>query len=237
MCVVAVALDCHPRWKLVLAGNRDEFHARAADPLRRWADAPHVIAGRDRQAGGGWLGVSEKGRLAVVTNIRNPDGPDPAKASRGALVGDWLVSGKAPDLAGLSGFNPFNLLLSGPVGTVLLSNQPEPQRMPLSAGIHGLSNGHPGEPWPRRSTAEAALAQWVDRDGRVEELLELLRDESLLDDGGVPIFIRAPVYGTRCSTLVLVDRDGRGTIIERRFEPDGSDAGETSIDFCWPSTA
>lgn len=237
MCVVAVALDCHPRWKLVLAGNRDEFHARVADPLDRWADAPHVIAGRDRQAGGGWLGVSEAGRLAVVTNIRNPDGPDPAKASRGALVGDWLISGQAPDLASLSGFNPFNLLISGSDATVLLSNLPEPQRQLLGPGIHGLSNGHPGEPWPRRSTAEAALAQWVERDGQAEELFALLRDEKLLDDGGVPIFINGPVYGTRCSTVVLVDRDGRGSIIERRFEPDGNDAGETSVDFSWPSAA
>lgn len=233
MCVVAVALDCHSRWKLVLAGNRDEFHARAADPLARWAEATHVIGGRDRQAGGGWLGVSEAGRLAVVTNIRNPDGPDPAKASRGALVGDWLMAARQPVLSALSGFNPFNLLLIGPDGAELLSNLPVPQRQPLAPGIHGLSNGHPGEPWPRRSTAEAALASWMARNAGPEELFGLLRDESLLDDGGVPIFIRAPDYGTRCSTVVLVDHDGKGSIAERRFHPDGSDAGETQIDFRW----
>lgn len=233
MCVVAVALDCHSRWKLVLAGNRDEFHARAADPLARWAEAPHVIAGRDRQAGGGWLGVSEAGRLAVVTNIRNPDGPDPAKASRGALVGDWLMAARKPVLSALSGFNPFNLLLVGPDGAELLSNLPVPQRQPLASGIHGLSNGHPGEPWPRRSTAEAALASWMAGNAGPEDLFGLLRDESLLDDGGVPIFIRAPDYGTRCSTVVLVDHDGKGSIAERRFHPDGSNAGETRIDFRW----
>jgi uncharacterized protein with NRDE domain len=233
MCVVAIALDCHPRWKLVLAGNRDEFHAREADPLGRWEEAPHVLAGRDLQAGGGWLGVSEEGRLAVVTNIRNPDGPDPTKASRGALVGDWLIEGKAPDLDALPGFNPFNLLLSGPEGTELLSNLPEPQRLPLSAGIHGLSNGHPGEPWPRKTSMEVALSGWIDRDAAPEMLFTLLRDESLLDDGGVPIFIKAPVYGTRCSTVVLVDIQGQGSITERRFHPDGSDAGEMRIDFRW----
>ncbi len=233
MCVVAIALDCHPRWKLVLAGNRDEFHAREADPLGRWAEAPHVLAGRDLQAGGGWLGVSEEGRLAVVTNIRNPDGPDPAKASRGALVGDWLIAGKAPEMAALPGFNPFNLLLTGRDGATLLSNLPEPQRVPLSAGIHGLSNGHPGEPWPRKTSMEAALSGWIDRDATSEELFTLLRDESLLDDGGVPIFIKAPVYGTRCSTVVLVDHQGQGSITERRFQPDGSDAGEVRIDFRW----
>lgn len=234
MCVVALALDCHPRWTLVLAGNRDEFHNRPADPLGRWAEAPHVIAGRDRQAGGGWLGVSVAGRLAVVTNIRNPDGPDPAKASRGALVGDWLADGRAPELARLPDFNPFNLLLFGPAGATLLSNLPAPQRQRLGPGIHGLSNGHPGEPWPRKSSMEAALAAWIAANDAPDRLFDLLRDERLTDDGGAPIFISAPVYGTRCSTLVLIDRSGAGMISERRFGPDGSDAGETAIEFLWP---
>lgn len=234
MCVVAVAVNCHSHWKLVLAGNRDEFHARAADPLHAWSEAPHVIAGRDRQAGGGWLGVSSMGRLAVVTNIRNPDGPDPEKASRGALVGNWLSEGCAPALDELPGYNPFNLLLYGQGKTVLLSNLPQPQRQLLDVGIHGLSNGHPGEPWPRRSTAEMALSDWIARDGAPSDLFGILRDESLLDDGGVPIFINAPVYGTRCSTVVLVDAGGKGLISERRFHPDGSHAGETSVEFLWP---
>ncbi|MGL5837286.1 MAG: NRDE family protein, partial [Sphingorhabdus sp.] len=86
MCVVAFAIDYDPRWRFVLAGNRDEFHARQAEPLDRWKSASHVIAGRDKQAGGSWLGVSEQGRLAVVTNIRMIKRSDPAKASRGALV-------------------------------------------------------------------------------------------------------------------------------------------------------
>ncbi|MFN3749303.1 MAG: NRDE family protein [Sphingorhabdus sp.] len=233
MCVVALALDCHPRWKLVLAGNRDEFHDRAALPLGRWSDQPDVIAGRDLQAGGGWLGVSDEGRLAVVTNIRNPDGPDPAKLSRGALVGDWLAKADMPDLSALPEYNPFNLLLHDGGQTILLSNLPEPQRQPLAAGVHGLSNGHPGEPWPRKSSMETALAEWIAADATPEKLFALLRDERILDDGGIPIFIRAPVYGTRCSTVVLVDREGRGSISERRFHPDGSEAGETRIDFRW----
>lgn len=233
MCVVALALDCHPRWKLVLAGNRDEYHERPADPLGRWIEVPHVIAGRDRQAGGGWLGVSDSGRLAVVTNIRNSEGPDSTKASRGALVGDWLASGTMPALAVLDGFNPFNLLAYGSDGCELISNLPQPQRRILGPGIHGLSNGHPGEPWPRRSTAESALADWINRDGLEEDLFSMLRNERLLDDGGVPIFIKAPVYGTRCSTVVLVDHQGIGRIAERRFHPDGSDAGEIAFSFRW----
>lgn len=235
MCVVAFALDCHPRWRLVLAANRDELHARATAPLGHWDEAPHILAGRDLQAGGGWLGVSEQGRLAVVTNIRDPDGPDPAKASRGALVGGWLADGIAPDPAGLAGFNPFNLLLHGPEGTRLLSNRPEPQVEPLRPGIHGLSNGHPGEPWPRRIAAEAALGDWIAANESEDALFAMLRDERLLDDMGTPIFINAPVYGTRCSTVVLVSHGGRGTITERRFAPNGLEDGTTKLEFCWPA--
>lgn len=235
MCVVALALDCHPRWRLVLAGNRDELHARAAAPLGRWEETPHIMAGRDLQAGGGWLGVSEQGRLAVVTNIRDPDGPDPAKASRGALVGDWLAGGKAPLAARMPAYNPFNLLLHGTDGTLLLSNRPEPQVEHLLPGIHGLSNGHPGEPWPRRTVAEAALANWMVADESEEALFAMLRDERLLDDMGAPIFINAPVYGTRCSTVILVDHEGRGRITERRFAPNGLESGTTSLKFCWPA--
>jgi uncharacterized protein with NRDE domain len=233
MCVVALALDCHARWRLVLAGNRDEYHARAADPLARWQDAPHVIAGRDRQAGGGWLGISGEGRLAVVTNIRDPKGPDPEKASRGALVGEWLVGGTVPDIERLSGYNPFNLLLMDGGGASLYSNLPTPQRLSLGSGIHGLSNGHPGENWPRRSAAEAALKAWIDRDGAPEELFTLLRDEQIADDQGLPIFLRAPVYGTRCSTIVLVDHEGRGSIAERRFLADGVADGASEEEFSW----
>jgi uncharacterized protein with NRDE domain len=233
MCVVALALDCHPRWRLVLAGNRDEYHERASARLARWADAPAVIAGRDLVAGGSWLGVSEDGRLAVVTNIRNPEGPDPAKSSRGALVGDWLAEGRAPELAALPGYNPFNLLLIGMGEARLYSNQPAPQEHRLQPGIHGLSNGHPGENWPRREAAEKALAVWGERDAAPDELFTMLRDENVLDDGGLPIFIRSPVYGTRCSTVVLVGHNGSGTIIERRFAADGSGAGEVAIDFHW----
>ncbi len=235
MCVVALAYDVHPRWLLVLAGNRDEYHARPAIPAGRWAEAPHVFGGRDLQAGGSWLGVSEQGRLAVVTNIRNPEGPDPAKASRGALVGDWLIDGKAHPVDDFGRFNPFNLLLFGAAGMTLLSNLPEPAQAQLGPGIHGLSNGHPGEAWPRRSLAETGLAQWIEAEGGTpDDLFALLRDEGIADDVGQPIFINAPVYGTRCSTVILIGRDGTGWIAEHSFDADGSDTVRTNLDFRWP---
>ena len=233
MCVVALALDCHPRWRLVLAANRDEFHARETAPLARWNDAPQVIAGRDLQAGGSWLGVSNDGRLAVLTNIRTGTLPDPAKASRGALVADWLVAGVAPEDDALSGYNPCNLLLVGAEDAALYANHPVSSRTPLDRGLHSLSNGHASEPWPRRRAAEGALSLWLQSGDAPEALLAILRDESLLDDAGNSVFINAPVYGTRGSTVVAVADDGSGWICERRFNECGIQTGESAIAFNW----
>ncbi len=233
MCVVALALNSHPRWRILLVGNRDEYHARASAPLARWSDAPQVIAGRDLVSGGSWLGVSEAGRLAVVTNIRMPDGPDPNKASRGDLVSDWLQAGVIPPLNMLDNFNGFCLLTLSPDGAEMIANQPEPVRHYWADGLFSLSNGTPAEPWPRREILESALAFWLT--GNAEQpadLFALLRPER--DNADAPIFINAPVYGTRCSTVIAVDHDGEGWICERRFDESGRQAGETKLSFDWP---
>jgi uncharacterized protein with NRDE domain len=232
MCVVALAVDCHPRWRLLLAANRDELHARASAPLARWHDVPHVIAGRDLLSGGSWLGVSERGRLAVLTNIRDPDGPDPAKRSRGALVADWLVAGRAP--VDTARYNGFSLILADSKGAQHIANLPTPDQQALPPGIHGLSNGLPHQPWRRKEQLESVLGQWIDA-GREEplELLDLLADEALLDADGHSIFIRDAVYGTRCSTVVAIDHHGEGRIIERRFGRDGAVTGESEEAFQW----
>src|SRR5574338_934087 len=115
MCVLAFAWRAHPRWLLVAAGNRDELHARHAQPLARWDQPDHLLAGRDTQSGGTWLGVSEQGRFAVVTNLRGYGAPEPDRPSRGVLVTD-LRSRKGlyadPRDAELSDFNPFNLIVA-----------------------------------------------------------------------------------------------------------------------------
>jgi uncharacterized protein with NRDE domain len=232
MCVVAMAWDAHAQWRLLVAGNRDEYHARPSAPLARWDDAPGIIAGRDLVSGGSWMGVSDTGRFAVVTNIRDADGPDPDKASRGALVADWLGAGVVPDA--LDRFNPFNLILTDHDSAQLLSNRPEATLQPLPHGIHGLSNAIPYEHWPRKDRLMTAMADWLAGPAeRPLELIGLLGDEATPDRDAHPIFIRSPVYGTRCSTVVAVDRDGRGQITERRFDADGLASGETAFDFIW----
>jgi uncharacterized protein with NRDE domain len=233
MCVVAIAIGAHPRWRLVAAGNRDEYHARPSAPLARWDDRSGIIAGRDLVSGGSWMGVSESGRFSVVTNIRNPEGPDPDKLSRGALVADWLTDGTYPD--DLSRFNPFNLIVSDGDGAHYLSNRPAASSQSLGIGIHGMSNAIPDEYWPRKDRLMHRMAAWLETGNAPEQLLDILSEKAAPDRDAHPVFIRSPVYGTRCSTLVAVDRDGNGLVIERRFGAEGQQTGETSLDFLWSS--
>lgn len=253
MCVLALGWMAHPRWRLVLAGNRDELHARPAAPLARWADRPGLIAGRDMEAGGTWLGVSEAGRLAVVTNLRGYGGPAAGMASRGALVTDLLAGEGAfadPDATDLARFNPFNLLFADRTGLRFLSNRPEAIRSPLGPGVYGLSNGALDAPWPKTVQLKAALLDWIVAGGHEPEALFAALALERLPDFGLapttpsdvpeeamasPIFIRNPVYGTRCSTVVAIDAAGQGVILERRFGPDGEAIGETAVPFGWPA--
>lgn len=253
MCILALAWQAHPNWHLVVAGNRDELQARPAVPLARWKQPDHILAGRDLQSGGTWLGVSEQGRFAVVTNLRGYGGPEPDRASRGALVTD-LLSGDGqyadPDQAELSDFNPFNVIVADRGQVHFLSNRPEVIRSKLGHGVYGLSNGALDEPWPKTMQLKAFLLEWIVAGATNPEVLfDGLQMESLPDFGLrpaepsdapqepplSPIFIRNPVYGTRCSTVVAIDVQGKGMMIERRFAPDGEPAGETALSFSWPT--
>ncbi len=229
MCVVALAIDTHPKWRIIMAANRDEFHARPSAPLARWEDADsHIIAGRDLVSGGTWLGVSESCRIAVVTNIRTGDTPDPAKASRGDLVADYLRGNGAPALDTLNHFNAFSLITIGPEGATLTANRPSPMAIPIQPGIHGLSNGLPNEDWPRKSRLMAAFGEVINTASNLPNaMLDLLASESIDDS----IFIRNDVYGTRCSTLVGIGRNDRVDIIERRFDQHGLCIAQTALSF------
>ncbi|MBX9885199.1 MAG: NRDE family protein [Novosphingobium sp.] len=237
MCVAAAAFRAHPRWHLVVIGNRDEFHERPAAPLAQWESG--VIAGRDLQAGGTWLGVNAAGRAALVTNLRADGYPRPHLASRGALVTDWLAGHEpsAPET-----MNPFNLFMADADSAWHLTNHPAVRRIPLAPGIHGLSNGPHDAPWAKTRALEAALAAWLaaDQSDPAAPLFGALADRGALPGAGPEprfsgVFIRNPLYGTRCSTVVMVERSGAGTIIERRFTRDGTVSGDTRVDFAGPS--
>ena len=248
MCVVALAWNAHPRWRLLLAGNRDEFHARPSAALAPWPGTG-LIAGRDLQSGGTWVGLDRHGRVAVVTNVRDGipqphDGP-----SRGALPVSFLDG--AADAASMTSelhanadrYAPFNLLLADADGCWHLGNHPR-QREALDAGVHGISNGRLDAPWPKTLHLRDALHAWIDAgDEDLQMLWNALADEGIaadaaLPDTGVglelerrlsPAFVRGDRYGTRASTIIMVDRHGRGFIVERRFGPEGVYAGETVL--------
>lgn len=232
MCVAAVAFAAHPRWRLVVIANRDEFHERPTAPLSRWKNG--VMAGRDLQAGGTWLGVAENGHVALVTNLRVDGYPQAHLASRGALVTEWLA-GREP--ASLETMNPFNLFHANVHAAWHLSNHPAPLRRALAPGIHGLSNGAHDEPWAKTRALEAALGPWLAAgNANLVPLLAALRDETELPEKGPeprfsPVFIRNPLYGTRCSTVVTIDSAGNGRMFERRFDAEGADTGETELTF------
>jgi uncharacterized protein with NRDE domain len=248
MCVAAFAWHAHPRWPLVVLANRDEFHAREAAALAPWDDGTGIIAGRDLRSGGTWLGLSEAGRLALVTNLRGYGPADPDKASRGGLVTGLLTGELEAQSVDLTPYNPFNLVLVAGGTAMFLSNRPDTLRTPLAHGIYGLSNGALDEPWPKTLQLKAALLGWLMSEaGESEPLFAALRREDLPEYGihperpsdipreapDTPVFIRDSIYGTRCSTVVMVGADGSGTIAERSFAPDGTETGRAAVEFAW----
>ncbi|SIN68791.1 Uncharacterized conserved protein, contains NRDE domain [Parasphingorhabdus marina DSM 22363] len=255
MCVVALAWRAHPDWKFIAIGNRDELHARPALPLARWEDSAHVIAGRDVQAGGTWLGVSARpdrqSRFAVVTNIAGFGLPDPNRESRGDLIRNFLENGETTSQANtppLDNFNPFSLITIEGDEARVRANRPELVQQTLTPGLHGLSNGPVDNAWPKTGWLKTQLELWMSvGSGDPDRLLSLLKDENPpaaasdftpmpdlpRDPQTVPVFIRNPVYGTRCSTVVLVNAAGQGRIQERSYDAAGDVTGEQSVTFDW----
>lgn len=241
MCVAAVAWNAHPDWLLVAVGNRDEFHARPSAPLARWSGGSDVIAGKDLLGGGTWLGVSETARFALVTNYRVPEGPQPGRPTRGKLVTD-LLEGRPPER--VAEMNPFNLVHADHADAWFLTNHPAVESRRLTPGIHGLSNGGFDVPWPKTTQLQTALADWLAAGTADDAMLlhalraetpspELARPEDGPEPRFAPVFIRNEIYGTRCSTVVAVSRDGEGIIHERSFSPEGTENGDVRFSFRW----
>lgn len=228
MCLIALAHRVHPRFPLLLAANRDEFTDRPAAPAHFWPDAPHLLAGRDLRAGGTWLGITRTGRFAAITNHRDLRRPPVGGPSRGGLVRAALEG--VLDTANTGPYEGFNLI-HGPLHALRYHTNIRPDDAPLPTGILGLSNAFLDTPWPKVQRAKAALAALVDGpdEALLPGLFALLADETPapdqhLPDTGLPrhleraaspIFIRSAGYGTRCSTVLLVDTDGRVRFEER----------------------
>ncbi len=238
MCLLTFAHNAHPEYSLVFAGNRDEFYSRPTAPAAFWEEAPHVLAGRDLNAGGTWMGVTRNGHWGVVTNVRAPEAYRPDARSRGALVSEYLIEEPNPEeylrrvADEAAAYNGFNLLLGTPEDLYYLSSQEGAVR-PVAPGIHGLSNDRLDTSWPKVEAAMSDLRDRLDEESIPPKGLLRLLDQrdpfpnDRLPDTGVgmnteqflsPIFIEGEDYGTRCSTVLLIGRDGTVQFVERTFE-------------------
>lgn len=245
MCLIVVGWRVHPDYPLCVAANRDEFYLRPTAPAGRWPDTPQIIGGRDLQAGGTWLGISESGRFAAVTNVREP-GMAPGRSSRGRLTREFLQGDETPAqyAARIDGsdFSGFNLLLADRETLVYCSNRDGAPRQ-LPAGIYGLSNHLLDSPWPKLLTARQrfgeALAQLPDESG----LFDLLADRGIVPDQDLPrtgvsiewermlsaVFVASESYGTRASTVALRGAQGQLRLHERSFGPAGVPLGSVQV--------
>jgi uncharacterized protein with NRDE domain len=242
MCMVLVGYRAHPRYPLVLAANRDEFHARPAQALHWWHDGARMLAGRDLQAGGSWLGLDAAGRIALVTNYRDPSVPRPEGTSRGSLIGEFLGGARSASefahatAARARDFSGFNLLAMDREGLAYVTSHPEPEARILLPGIYGLSNRQLDTPWPKLLRARERFERELAGDHpQPAALMRLLSDRSIAVDGDLPdtgiglewerllssAFIVSDSYGTRCSTVVLISSDGMVTVDERSHAADG----------------
>lgn len=240
MCLILFSYKNHPRYRLVLAANRDEFYERPTRQLGFWPENPDILAGRDERSQGGWLGFNRKGRFAALTNFRNlavlkKNGP-----TRGNLVRDFLESDSSPRQyleavkESASVYSGFNLIVGARDELLYFSNM-DSEIQTVRPGFHGLSNAFLDTPWPKVVRGKQALAALVQnsQDMDAEDFFDLLADRKKpedheLPDTGVglelervlsPIFIESPGYGTRSSAVILVDRDGGVTFAERTHDP------------------
>lgn len=237
MCLIVIGWQAHPHYPLVVAANRDEFYARPSSPVGRWPGEPHILGGRDLEAGGTWLGITESGRFAAVTNVREP-GIAKAPRSRGELTRNFLQGSQLPGdyLAGLDGaaYAGFNLLAADADSLWYFSNRDGAPRE-LPPGIYGLSNHRLDTPWPKLLTARQRFSAALALLPADAAMFDILADDSVaadedLPDTGLPIelerrlspiFIRSENYGTRASSLLTRDRNGRIHLEERSFGPWG----------------
>jgi uncharacterized protein with NRDE domain len=247
VCLILLMWRVDPQFPVVLAANRDEFHARPSAAAAWWPGRAGILAGRDLAAGGTWLGVTDRGRFAAVTNFRDPKAQRRDARSRGELVTEVLESGLgvAETLIRLSEvggqYNGFNMIFSdGDRLGVYESSSREGRE--LGPGLFGLSNHLLDTPWPKVQNAKNRLAALTHDENAI---LELLRDDRPAPDAELPqtgvrlewerllssAFVRAPDYGTRCSTVFRLDRAGHATFDEWSWDPEGSERGRCRFEF------
>tara|TARA_R110001599_G_scaffold150929_3_gene335381 strand:+ start:88822 stop:89595 length:774 start_codon:yes stop_codon:yes gene_type:complete len=239
MCLIAFSYKTHPRYKLIVAANRDEFYQRPTRKAQFWVKEglPNILAGKDLKANGTWMGISETGKWGALTNYRDPSNIKDNAPTRGDLVLDFLKSGvneqeylqeiqtKAEE------YNGFNLLIGNKDSVFHFSNENN-LITEVKPGIHGVSNALLDTPWPKLDHAKKELKEVTSKeDFSKEDLFNILTNSETAPDDKLPstgipyewekavssIFIKTDNYGTLCSTLLLVDYEGNAEFTERRY--------------------
>ncbi len=250
MCLIAVAYRVHPDFPLVVAANRDEFYARPTAQAAFWEDEPSILAGRDLECMGTWLGVTRTGRFAAVTNFRDPSDLRDSAESRGTLVSRFLAQdGPAEGFldgieASAGAYRGFNLLAYDSQGLFYYSNRGA-ERRKLEPGIYGLSNHTLDTPWPKVRLARERLGAALASEPATETLFAMMADTSMASDEELPrtgvgserekmlsaARIVSSTYGTRCSTVLTCAKSGTIRFAERTYGPEGAELDTASYEF------
>jgi uncharacterized protein with NRDE domain len=237
MCLIFLSLNSHPVYKLIVAANRDEFYQRKTAPAEYWDDYSTILGGRDLEANGTWLGMTRTGKISLLTNYRDPKNINPKAPSRGQLVSDYLASQMDPaeylnKVAALAKqYNGFNLVAGNIDSLYYMSNYATGVH-PIDDGIHGLSNALLDTPWPKVTRGKQRFEALLEGPFTTQQLFEFLYDDHRAADVDLPntgiglereralssMFIKTDNYGSRCSTVVLVDHQNRVTFSERVYD-------------------
>jgi len=242
MCLVLIAYNTHPNYPLIIAANRDEYYQRPTRSACFWDDHPQILGGRDLKLGGTWMAIDRSGRMAAVTNYREPSEQKENLRSRGFLVTDYLLSNVHPYdyLLNLSGhvgeYDGFNVF-AGDISSLYFYGSYLKLPLQMQPGIHGISNGDLDYHWPKVNKGKQALSEIIQNDNEVEPelLFEILHDREVPDDKQLPdtgmgiklerllapIFVTGGNYGTRSSTVMIMDDGGRVYFAERSFDAEG----------------
>jgi hypothetical protein len=262
MCLILFAHKVHPDYPLVLAANRDESYARPTQPAAFWRDHTNVYAGRDLEQGGTWLGIARSGRISAITNYRDGTGAKTSQRTRGELVSNYLRSAQGPaEYANRMrrdghNYNGFNLLI-GDVDELFYVSNRTTTVTAVAPGVHGLSNSLLNTPWPKVTQGCAAMTQVMHLKSQdlVDALFKVLGDRTTAADENLPntgvglprerllssAFIATPAYGTRASSVVLINNHGQVVFVERSFgergKPVSSVTGRFSLESAPASAA
>jgi len=248
MCILFIALNQHPEYPLIVCANRDEFHHRPTEPAHFWQPDNELLAGKDLEAGGSWLGINKDGNFSALTNLRDPMNQKSNMRSRGELVIKALKRHEPLTVSWLrehsENYNPFNLIF-GHAKELYCFNSAAKDLTRLTSGFHSISNGALDDVWPKMARGSQALEQLITKSAEpdIEELISIMKDETRASDSDLPqtgigvewerllssIFIRHEEYGTRSTSIIMQDKLGKTRFVEVRYDGKGRNLGRQAF--------